>query len=266
MNSSTDNKIVDLYEQPEYINYLKLFRDWYTKGYTLKSIVTNQDYAVTIMKSGKLFSFLSTYKPGFDTQSARSTGMDIVTIPLQNPLSITSRVDSVVWSIPLNCQDQTSTMKFLDLTYSSTAINNLLSWGIEGKHYVQTDTKGVINYPSGVTATTSGYNMNMGWEFGNQLCTYVWKGDNADLYTKLDAFNKSATVSKACGFIFDSSSVKNEIAACNNVKNQFNSAISSGCVDYKTQLPKYVTALKAAGLEKIIAAKQAQYDKWLQTK
>jgi putative aldouronate transport system substrate-binding protein len=266
MNSSKDNKIVDLYEQPEYKSYLKLFRDWYVKGYTMKSIATNQDYAVTVMKSGKLFSFLSSYKPGFDTQSARSAGMPVVCVPLQQPLSTTSRVDSVVWAIPVNCNDPVSTMKFLNLTYTSTAINNLLSWGIEGKHYVHTSTKGVIDYPSGVTATTSGYNMNMGWEFGNQLSTYVWKGDSPDLYTKLAAFNKSAKVSKACGFIFDNSSVKNEIAACNNVLSQYNSAISSGCVDYNTELPKFVSALKAAGLTKIIAAKQKQYDAWLKIK
>lgn len=266
MNSSTDNKVVNLFEQQEYVNYVKLFRNWYTKGYTLKSIATNQDYAVTIMKSGKLFSFLSSYKPGFESQSARSAGMDVECVQLRKPLSTSSRVDSVVWAIPINSQDQVATMKFLNLTYTSPEINNLLSWGIEGKHYVQTDTKGVIDYPTGVTATTSGYNMNMGWEFGNQLSTYIWKGDSADLYTQLDAFNKSAIVSKACGFLFDSSSVKNELAACTNVRNQYNSAISSGCTDYTTQLPKYVTALKSAGIDKIIAEKQKQFDAWLQSK
>lgn len=266
MNSSTDNKIVNLFEQQEYKDHLKLFRDWYVKGYTLQSIATNQDYAVTVMKSGKLFSFLSSYKPGFEAQSARSAGMPVVCVPLQQALSTSSRVDSVVWSIPINCKDQVSAMKFLDLTYTSTDINNLLSWGIEGKHYVQTSTKGVIDYPSGVTATTSGYNMNMGWEFGNQLSTYVWNGDSPDLYKQLDAFNKSAKISKGCGFFFDSSSVKNEEAACANVKNQYVAAINSGCVDYNTELPKFNAALKAAGLDKIIAAKQEQFDKWLKTK
>ncbi len=266
MNSSTDNKIVNLFEQQEYIDYVKLFRDWYVKGYTLKSIATNQDYAVTIMKSGKLFSFLSSFKPGFEAQSKRSAGMDIVCVQLQQALSTSSRVDSVVWSIPINCKDQVATMKFLNLTYTSPEINNLLSWGIEGTHYVQTDTKGIIDYPSGVTATTSGYNMNMGWEFGNQLSTYIWNGDSPDLYTQLDAFNKSAKISGACGFLFDSSSVKNELASCSNVRNQYNSAISNGCVDYTTQLPKYVAALKSAGIDKIISEKQQQFDAWLQTK
>jgi putative aldouronate transport system substrate-binding protein len=264
MLSSNDTTVVNLYEQPEYLEKIKLFREWYLKGYTLPSIVTNQEYAVTIMKSGKLFSFLSTYKPGFDTQSARSVGMDVVCVPMQEPLSTTARVCSVVWAIPHNCEDPESAMKFLNLTYTSTDINNLLSWGIEGKHYVKTDVEGVIDYPQGVTATTSGYNMNMGWEFGNQLCTYVWQGDSPDLYKRLDEFNKSAKISKATGFIFDSSEVKNEIASCMNVKNQYNSAISSGCVDYETELPKYINALKAAGLDKIIAAKQEQLDDWLQ--
>ncbi len=99
-------------------------------------------------------------------------------------------------------------MKFLDLTYTSADLLNLLDWGIEGKHYVKTETAGIIDFPSGVTAVTSGYNMNSGWEFGNQLASYIWKGDSPDVYKQLDEFNKTAQMSPAIGFWFDNTSVK----------------------------------------------------------
>ena len=32
---------------------------------------------------------------------------------------------------------------------------------------------GLIGYPEGVTVDNSGYNLNMGWAFGNQYITHI---------------------------------------------------------------------------------------------
>lgn len=88
--------------------------------------------------------------------------------------------------------------------------------GIEGKHYVKT-TDGLIGYPAGVDAMNTGYGLSMGWLFGNQLKSYIWKGDSPTLYKELEANNNSALKSKALGFTFawrKASSMRRRPATC----------------------------------------------------
>ncbi len=75
---------------------------------------------------------------------------------------------------------------------------------------------------------------------------------------------KSASF-QAMGFTFDAS-VRTEYAACASAVAQYNDALMCGAIDPATALPEFNKALKAAGLEKIIAEKQAQFDAWLKTK
>ncbi len=79
----------------------------------------------------------------------------------------------------------------------------------------------------------------------------------------LKSFNAKAESTQTLGFIFDPSNVKNEIAACNNVWDQYVPALETGTVDPDEYLPKAILAFKDAGSEKIIAEKQKQLDAWL---
>ena len=168
-----------------------------------------------------------------------------------------------MWAVPQFAENPQKSVELLNLLYSDKDLVNLIDWGIEGKHYVKTDT-GVIDYPQGVDANTTGYALNSGFQFGNQFLSYIWKGDSPDLWKEMDSFNKDAKASKALGFLFDSSSVKTEVAAVSNAINQFKGALEDGLVDPKTELPKFQEKLKAAGIDKIIEEKQKQLDKWAQ--
>ena len=65
---------------------------------------------------------------------------------------------------------------------------------------------------------------------------------------------------------FDSTPVKNEVAACTNVVNEFSISITSGLVDPETTIPEFVKKLEASGIDKIIAEKQSQLNEWLANK
>ena len=74
--------------------------------------------------------------------------------------------------------------------------------------------------------------------------------------------NYNADRSHAFGFVFDSSSVTSQYAAVNNVIMQYYCGLDCGSVDPETTIPQFVQALKEAGIDDIIAEKQAQYDAW----
>ncbi len=251
-----DLKVVNIYETPEYKDALALARKWYQAGYTMQDAATTQEGNNALVKAGKAFGYFSNMKPGFETQESGLDGYEMVAARLTPPISVSTSATSFMLSIPRNTRDADRAMQLMNLMYTDKDVVNLLSNGIEGKHYVKTDS-GQIKTPDGVT---SGWVFNQ-WEVGNNSLALVWEGIAPDIWDQMKEFNKSAKFSKALGFSFDATPVKTEIAAATNVLNQYKVGLESGSLD-PALLPEFVSKLKAAGLEKITAEKQKQLDAW----
>lgn len=254
-------KVVDLYESQQYASNLKVMRDWYKKGYILKDAATTTETAINLIKAGKGFSLFSSGEIGADTGMTRQTGFPIVAKKLQAPLITSSQIQNAVWVVPVTCKEPEAAMKFLNMTYSNSDVINLIDWGIENKHYVK-NANGTIKYPDGIDSKNSTYALNQEWLMGNQLASYVWEGNDPKYYKILDENNKTSPVSNVLGFSYDSTKVKTEIANVNNVVNQYAPGLDTGSLDPEKYLPEFISKLKAAGIDKIIAEKQSQLDKW----
>ncbi|HZG74428.1 MAG TPA: ABC transporter substrate-binding protein [Paenibacillus sp.] len=262
-NFDNDLKVVNLYETEEYAQLVAKVRGWYTSDLILKDASTNKTSVSDLMKSNRGFAYLANMKPGFVEQESKNNGTPMATATLVQPVSTTSNVTSAMWGIPINSKTPEKAMEFLNLMYTDADVVNLLNWGIEGQHYV---VKGdVIDFPEGVTAQTSGYNLNLGWLFGNQFLSRVFAGNDPEIWEKMKEFNASALKSKALGFTFDASPVKAEYAAVMNVITEYKLPLETGSVDPEKVLPEFISKLKSAGVDKIIAEKQKQLDDWAKT-
>jgi len=240
--------------------------DWYQKGYILQDATTNQSTAEDLVKAGTLFGYFGNSKPGIEKQESALCGEDITEIILSDTLSDTQKVTGFMWSIAAGSEHPDKAMQVLNLMYSDPVFVNLLDHGIEGTHYQMVDAeKGIINYADGVDASTTGYDMGVDFEFGNQMISYIWEGDSPTLWQDLDSFNRSAVVSKAMGFQFDSTSVKTEYAAVTSVIDKYKRSLGQGTVDPNTVLPEFVEMLKKAGIDTVIKEKQVQLDAFAQT-
>jgi putative aldouronate transport system substrate-binding protein len=262
-----DTKIVDLYETPEYAKLANTMYSWAQKGYVLPDASTNTTNGVGLIKSGKGMGFLTNMKPGYANQETLQIGYQMESVYMSDPVSNSTQVNNFLWTIPSNCKDPVSAMKMLNLMYTDKNIVNLLTWGVQGKHYAITkENPYIITYPTGVSLANSGWALNLGWEMGNQFLSYIWKGDSPDLYKQLTAFDKNAKISKAMGFVFDPSSVKPQVAAISNVVSQYKVAIENGQMNPADTLPKFISDLKANGINDIIKEKQKQLDTFLKLK
>lgn len=256
-----DLKVANLYDTQEYSDLVYKMRDWFKKGYIYKDGLTSSDQPNDLMKAGRAFSSFSNLKPGFDIKQSALAGIDCVSVSVTPTHTNTAVPQTMQWCIARNSVDPEGTMRMLNEFYSDKEVMNLLAWGIKDKHYVVTGD-GHITYPPGVTSETIGYNLNQGWLFGNQYLTYVWQGDDIDLYDQLKKWNETAKPSKAFGFTYDSSSVKTEVAAVANVCNEYRKGLEYGVLDPEGTLDEFRSRLKAAGIEAIIAEKQKQLDAW----
>ncbi|MBD2867122.1 ABC transporter substrate-binding protein [Paenibacillus arenilitoris] len=250
-----DLKVVNLYEQQMYKDALQLARKWYEAGYIMPDAATTQESNNSLVKAGKGFSYLSNLKPGFEAQEKNVNGYEMVAARFVDPISTSDSGTGFMMSIPKNTQDPDRAAQLLNLLYTDRDIVNLIANGIEGKHYVDAGN-GLIKAPEG----GSNYVFNQ-WQVGNNALAKVWEGNAPDIWEQMKAFNKSSTFSKALGFSFDSSPVKTEVAAVANVNNQYKAGLESGTID-PAKLEEFISKLKAAGLDKILAEKQKQLDQW----
>jgi putative aldouronate transport system substrate-binding protein len=258
-------KVTDYYESENAKETAALARKWYNAGYLLKDASTSQSSGAALVKAGKLFAYLENGKPGIELQDSSSAGTTLVSAEIGPALSDTQKVDGFMWSIPSYTTNSEAAMKFLNLMYSDSQVVNLLDWGIEGTHYTKVSGEdNTIDYPTGVTSSTTGYSLSLGFEFGNQFLSYQWKGDTENLWDEMKTFNDGASKSKALGFMFDATSVKTEYANVLNVINQYKVAIGTGAVD-PSQLTEFISKLKTAGIDKVVQAKQTQLDAWAKT-
>lgn len=253
-------RVVNFYETKWYADMLDLVRQWYLAGYLSKDAATIKDTPDSLVRADKAFAYAYSGKPGIATQEGRKTGKDMLWIPLTAPISTTSAIANGMVSIPVTCKDPDRVMMLIDLWYGNKDLVNLFDNGIEGIHYVK-KANGQIDYPEGITSANAKW-IPINFRVGNNFLSYVWKSDPADLWQQLDKFNKGSIKSKALGFSFDVEPVKTEVAAVTNVVNEFRMGLDTGTMDPKVALPQFIAKLKASGMDKIIAEKQAQLDKW----
>lgn len=176
-------------------------------------------------------------KPGYDAQESRASTYQMVTAQLLEPVATTLTITNLMWGIPQNSTDPERAMMLMNMLYTDKDLINLLDWGIEGKHYVKVSDN-MIDFPAGVDAKNSGYYLGLSWVFGNQFLSYVFKGDDPDIWRKMAEFNKSAKKSRALGFNFNVESVKTEITAVTNVVNQYQKVLKQVRL---TRIRRYLT-------------------------
>lgn len=265
MDQENNTTIENFFATDWFKDTTTMLYDWYQKGYISQDAGTNTENWRTVCKAGNLFSLFFAYHPGTPVEFQSSTGYEFEIVPFYDyPIMNCQSYNSVIFSVAQNSENPEKAMEVLDYIYGSADVMNLLNWGEEGVDYVYEDEENdIINYPEGVTTDTVGYSLNLGWELPNQFIAHKWSGSDPQLWEKMEEFNASAKRSKAIGFFFDSAEYESEVAALANVVKQYSGALYSGSGDPETYIPQFLDALEGAGIDKVIAAKQEQFDTWL---
>lgn len=255
--------VVNLYATEEYKETCELHREWYLKGYIANDVLTNTEGSADLVKADKLLGYYVTVGPGTEQDKSNQCGTEMVMVELRDVYSYTGKVNGFGWSILNNSKNPEAAMQVLNLMYSDPTFLNMLDWGLEGVHYqMKEGSDRIITFADGVDGSTNGYFHNMTFLFGDQLNAYFWDGTEENFPEAVREMNENAIQSKAMGFAYDVTSVKNEYTAVTNVVSQYNVALTLGCLDPDEYLPVFLEALKDAGMEKIISEKQAQLDAW----
>ncbi|CAM4192074.1 ABC transporter substrate-binding protein [Lederbergia lenta] len=249
-------KVENLYEHPIYKDAVNLAREWYKADYIIKDAATSDEVGYNIVKSGKGFGYFTNMKPGLETQETIRSGREMVAVRVTAPYQFTTSATSFMMSLAKNSENPEKAMDFMNLLYTDADIMNLLTLGIEDKHYELNEEEFAVQLEEG-----SKYVFNQ-WLIGNNFLTHIWEGNDKEYWEELSVFNESAEISPAFGFSFNATPVKTEIAATANVLEQYRKGLETGTLDPEKALPEFNKKLKAAGSDKILEEKQKQLDEW----
>lgn len=256
-------KVQDFYETKEFKNKIKVARDWYNKGYVPKDAATSTTLASELIAADRCFSYIASYSgKEAGAQISAMSGKPMGMVRLAKPYLSTTSVNAISWVISSGCKKPEAAMKFMNLTFTDKKVVNLIIYGLEGQDYVKTDATH-IKYPTGKDSNTVPYTAQLSCGIvGNMFIQYQVQGQSAADLKLMDLENKTAARSKAFGFTFDSSKVKTQYSSVTNVINQYLPGLSCGSLDPDKEIPKFIKALKDAGMDAIVAEKQKQLDAW----
>lgn len=142
----------------------------------------------------------------------------------------------------------------------------LVQYGIEGRNYI--NDNGIYRMPEGVTEENNGYKRGAAgfWPLSNSK--FYLRNELAwDKMETLNAYYDSvATPNKLAAFVLDTSDITSELAAMEEVNNQYLTPLLFGMVDdVDAGIETYLEQAKHAGSDRILETVQAQLEAYAPT-
>lgn len=250
---SSDTTITSQYETQEWKDFCKHMYEWNQEGLLLPDASTSTDNAP--MKTVGFADF-ENLTPTKISDCENTWGHEFVYAQFVEPLKDTER-NKGRWCIPAGCEDPEKAMELWNLMYTDKDVATLCAYGIEGVNYEWVEEGSVFRALDGDTYTS------YDWAWPNQNILPVFEGTDPAVRQELEDFNNNSTPATSLGFILDTSSIMNEITACNNVKQKYETPLQWGALDPDEAIPEFIAELEAAGIRTIHEEAQRQLDEYL---
>ncbi len=255
--------VVNQFTAPESVAMYKKMQEYYKKGWIPADAATMESQ-VTLMTSGKYFANSSSLKPGKAAEMKGSTGgIEWLQVNLTPPVMTNREAGGSMLAIPAKSKNPDRAFKFIELLYTDKTLRNMFSFGLEGVHYDKV-SENVIK----LKADNKGYaSAGNGWRFGDQFKDFLMDNEDPNKWEEFKKFNAAATPLDSLGFAFDKTNVDAEVSACKSVVENYYKQLFTGSVkDVDAEVAKMDKDLKAAGVDKLLAEMQKQYDAFLAAK
>ncbi len=254
MTDPDTNKVSNHYTDPNFVAACEKAAEWYNKGWIYPDAPYTTDETTDQIANEVAGVFFCTSELGVEIQKASSCAHELYSTKIVDTMVTSGVVFRFGLGVGITSEEPEAAVKVLNLLMTSSELNNILDWGIEGQDYTVEDGQAV--------ATENSQYKNQDFIYGNAFLALPWSGNGADYRDRCKAANDAAPVSSYLGFTFDTSAYDNIVAAITAVQTEYLPGFATGLYtesDYQSFLNK----LDAAGINDYIAAAQEQLDAWL---
>lgn len=270
--------IINQFETETFERYCAIMREWYEKGYVRKDGATVKDTSPD-RKAGK---FIAEFSYGWPDSVDFPGNRDVekmsmctaelapaVTVSLTRTLIPAGAGANAAVAINADSDNVVKALELMELLNTDDELFMLITNGEEGVDYYYDD--------NGVKVDVAGkYHFGWNeWQIGQSYSptfsrAAYERNESGEMQKKSQGIvfeaDATADVSPVSGFVFDVNPVKTQIANCSAVITELIPALSSGSIDPTTGIAELRERLKVAGVDDVIAEKQAQYDAWRATR
>lgn len=258
-NFGQDDKVTNYYESDGYLELVEYFKQWKDMGCYMTDILNVTEAPVDYIPAGKCFgNFAGHFSAEMNgIWATQNYGVEMASLQIyEDAVAVTP---GAYYCINPATKNAEMAAGLLNLMATDADVVNLLINGIEGQHYTL-NSDGSASYVEGKDVSSTGWSMGYAWTALNSTLSHPFEYP-ADYYDQLKQANADAQQSKAFGCQFDMTGVSDAVSACTNVVSQYGDAIKGGAVeDMDAAVAQFQSALKDAGIDEIIAEKQAQLD------
>lgn len=246
------NKVVPVFEQEDVLEQLRILHTWYNDG------LINSDANTLDSFQGYCSLGVSQGWPGASVGWGAGRGAEVVVSQFGDSVLSNDTVQGSMACINNSSPNKEAALKLLELVNTDTKLRDMLAYGIEGTHFEYVEEDGIqkvkrLNQDWTAASYTQGSTMIMSPEAGTI-------GDQRE---EIRSQNENAIPSPALGFYFDTTNVKDQLAACSATFLTWKPMLFTGAADPDEVVPEMMDQLRADGFDDIVAEAQAQLDAYL---
>ena len=253
---NTGTEVVNLYDTQEYEDLCNQMHQWYTEGLILKDAPLTDAPNTRLMQMYGGFAFSHRIAEQNVVSVTRSTRQQLTTIALGSKLQNTS-ILNIGWCISARSEHKYEGMQLLQYLYTDREAADLLLYGVEGVDYRRLDADHVTNIdelPANEWSTIH-------WGQPNCQAASTWV--NTDGSEVVYTGPTDVIESEAYGFTYTPKiELRPTVNSCLEIVRKYNNALLSGYLDPEEALPLFRSELRAAGIDKVIADKPYQLERW----
>lgn len=259
------------FSDPLFLEWSKTARDWYNKGYWSKNILNNKVKSMDAFVNGQSASAclgLNEFNNSYVSWNKQHPEWDVQFYPF-NPEGSPYYPDSfntTSFAVSVTSQNPERAVMLLDKFYESEEYWDTLSYGIKGTHWEPT-ADGKIQLPAGKAEDAFPQFSTCPWGYGDfqgfhKPSLNDWPG----MAAQEDYMFKNSKSTPLAGFVVNTDSIKNEIAALSTIDTTYISSLVWGTSDVDIIVKKAMDEANKAGLEKVMTEVQKQMDAFMANK
>jgi putative aldouronate transport system substrate-binding protein len=254
----------------EYVQWAKLMKSWAGKGYWSSNALSSTAGPWASIQAGtsaitqanadgakNMMGYMASKLP--QAQCAYWSFADLYGYSYVNPVIENG------FAVPASSPNAERALRVLEVIKTDQELFDLWMYGIQGLHFSLTEEGNLVKPAAGVDPTTVNNHSMSGAQYAMRFQSLmrseagVWEG-YADLLShlkSLETLNKFAAVS------LDYSDVQAELAAVNQVVQQYGYPINVGIVDdVDAAIAEYRSQLKTAGIDRLLEAVAKQMEEY----
>jgi putative aldouronate transport system substrate-binding protein len=249
-----DLEVIDLYNTPEYVDYVTIMREWWQAGYIWDEAPTSTNSAEQLNR-GVVASLTNR---DLLTASGTHGGQLYINIPLGPSVIRPNTALPHATGISRTSRNPERALMLVDLIHRNPELLRLLTYGIEGLHYELNEDGRIVRIPD------SGYNITFDWPFGDIVEDgYRPVGEDPAFLERHYEMLEIGVPSRILGFQVNTEPISSELAQIRAVNDEFIPQLNTGAGNPESVLPRFLEQRQATGITNIIEEVQRQVDAWV---